>query len=68
MRDVLGSQRCRQRGIVATDYLDRRLAGVRSGELLENKQIVALTILELWFRTFVDGDGQTPIDSALASR
>lgn len=60
VRDILGSERCRQRGMFSPQYLDRRLAAVRTGELLSNKQLVALLILELWFRTFVDGDGQSP--------
>ena len=56
VRDVLGSPRCRQRGWIRPEYLEQRLATVRTGELLNNKQIVALTIFELWCRAFVDGD------------
>lgn len=60
VRDILGSRACRERGILSQTYLDRRLSGIRSTELIENKQIVALAILELWFQTFADSNGQSP--------
>lgn len=58
-RDILGSARCRQRGIISPAYLSQRLGKVRTSELLDNKQLIALLVLELWFQTFVDGDGQS---------
>lgn len=65
VRDVLGSQRCRQRGIVDGAFLDAHLDRVRSPELLVNKQMFALLMLELWMRAFVDGDGWSPVTTGV---
>jgi asparagine synthase (glutamine-hydrolysing) len=62
VRDVLESSSCRQRGIISPKYLAQRLNAVRTGELLDNKQLVALFILELWFQTFIDRNAQTPVE------
>jgi asparagine synthase (glutamine-hydrolysing) len=55
VRDVLLSRRCLERGILNPVYLHDRLQRVRSSELIENKQIMALLILELWLRAHMDG-------------
>jgi asparagine synthase (glutamine-hydrolysing) len=51
--DILGSQRARERGILSPAYLDS-LRSRSSSELIENKRLMALLILELWFTRFVD--------------
>ena len=62
-RDLLTDRTARERGIIdsgeATRLLDEHQAGVDHGERLWN-----LTVLELWFRAFVD----EPPDCASASR
>jgi asparagine synthase (glutamine-hydrolysing) len=54
VRDILLSRRCLERGIFNTGYLQKRLQTVRSRELIDNKQTMALLILELWLRAHVD--------------
>ena len=56
VRDLLGSDRCKQRGIFSSAYLQKRLQKIRGTELLESKQLFALLVLEIWFRVFVDGE------------
>lgn len=57
IQEILGSSRCRQRGIVSPEHLTRRLRQPRAAEWVENKQLFSLLVLEIWFRTFVDSDG-----------
>lgn len=56
VRDLLVGASSRRRGIFNRQYLERLLQRVRSSEIVHNKQIMALVILENWFRVFVDGD------------
>ncbi|MCL4503901.1 MAG: asparagine synthase (glutamine-hydrolyzing) [Deltaproteobacteria bacterium] len=55
VRDVLLSRRFRERGLFDLRFVERRLDRVRSAELVENKQIMALLLLELWMRAHIDG-------------
>lgn len=57
VRDILGSSACRSRGIFTKEYLDTCIGQVRTQELIHNKQIFAILMLELWFRNFVDRAG-----------
>jgi asparagine synthase (glutamine-hydrolysing) len=56
-RDVLLDRRARERGVfnpaAVEDLLDAHRAGTRRG----GDAIWALLNLELWYRTFIDGDG-----------
>jgi hypothetical protein len=53
----LGSERFKARGIFDEKFIPNKLDQIRSTELVDNKQVMALLILEIWFRTFMDGDG-----------
>ena len=55
VRDTLGSSKCLQRGYFRPSFISEKLKQIKSKELLENKQLMALLILELWFQAFVDG-------------
>ena len=54
VRDVLLSRRSRERGFFDFRFVERQLDRVRSVELVENKQIIALLLLELWMQAHVD--------------
>jgi asparagine synthase (glutamine-hydrolysing) len=58
VRDVLLDRRARQRGIIEPAAVERLLTP-RSGSLdgQETDAVWALLNLELWYRTFIDGDG-----------
>jgi asparagine synthase (glutamine-hydrolysing) len=60
--DVLGSKRCRERGIFTSAFFEETLATVGTAELLQSKRVMALLILELWFQTFVDREGLQPLN------
>ena len=51
VRDTLASRAARERGLIDPDAVDRLLAG--SGRY--DRRLWGLLCLELWFRTFVDG-------------
>jgi asparagine synthase (glutamine-hydrolysing) len=57
VRDNLTSQRFTSRGIFNKEAV-ARFSHMRSSELIDNKQLMAVLILEIWFRTFWD-TGQT---------
>ena len=69
VRDVLLDRRARQRGIFEPAAVERLLT---SGSAASNTQdadaIWGLFNLELWYRTFVDGDGHSGAASARAHR
>jgi asparagine synthase (glutamine-hydrolysing) len=76
VRDVLLDRRSRERGIIAPAALERMLAvpsasGPQPGAIgaHDADAIWALLNLELWYRTFIDGDGvQTlPLPAAIAA-
>jgi asparagine synthase (glutamine-hydrolysing) len=54
VREVLLSKRFRERGIFNQSFLERFLERGPSEELVENKQIMALLLLELWMRAHLD--------------
>ena len=56
-RDVLLDSRSRQRGIIEPAAVDRLLAAHASGTSNGTDAIWSLLNLELWYRTFIDGDG-----------
>jgi asparagine synthase (glutamine-hydrolysing) len=56
-RDVLLDPRSRQRGIVEPAAVERLIAAHQSGAADGSDAIWSLLNLELWYRTFIDGDG-----------
>ncbi len=56
-RDVLLDSRSRQRGIIDPAAVDGLITGHASGASQGGDAIWSLLNLELWYRTFIDGDG-----------
>ena len=56
-RDVLLDPRSRQRGLINPRSVEQLLDAHRSGARIGGDAIWALLNLELWYRTFIDGDG-----------
>jgi asparagine synthase (glutamine-hydrolysing) len=56
-RDILLDSRTRQRGIVDAPQVERLLAAHRAGAAEGSDAIWSLLNLELWYRTFIDGEG-----------
>ena len=56
-RDVLLDSRSRQRGIVEPAAVERLIAAHQSGAADGGDALWSLLNLELWYRTFIDGDG-----------
>ena len=56
-RDVLLDRRTRERGLVNPTAVDTLLQDHRDGRRGAGDAIWALLNLELWYRTFIDGDG-----------
>ena len=54
--DTLLSARCRERGYYAPGVMERLLKDFSGGKDL-TIEVFSLLVLELWHRTFVDGDG-----------
>jgi asparagine synthase (glutamine-hydrolysing) len=71
-REVLTDHRTRERGIIDTAAVSRLLDDHRRGQCAGGDVVWALLNLELWYRTFIDGDGiQTlpePATSELCAR
>ena len=69
-RDVLLDRRARERGIIDPAAVERLLDDHAAGRADGGDRIWSLLNLELWYRTFIDGDGvQTlPDPTAPASR
>jgi len=59
--DILHSPRARQRGIFQPAALDRLLAGERQ----YGRELWGALCLELWFRAFVDGEGDRTAPSSV---
>lgn len=57
VREVLLDRRTRERGVVSGPAIERLLRDHVSGAAEAGDQIWSLLNLELWFRTFIDGDG-----------
>ena len=56
-REVLLDRRTRERGISEAAAVERLLADHKAGRRNAGDAIWALMNLELWFRTFIDGEG-----------
>jgi asparagine synthase (glutamine-hydrolysing) len=56
-RDVLLDRRTRERGVVDAAGVERLLEDHRAGRQRGGDAIWALMNLELWYRTFIDGEG-----------
>jgi asparagine synthase (glutamine-hydrolysing) len=56
-RDVLLDARSRQRGIIEPAGVERLLTAHQAGTADGADAIWSLLNLELWYRTFIDGDG-----------
>lgn len=57
VRELLGRESILGRGIFNWKFVDKLMEKVRGGEIVHNKQIMVLVILETWFRLFIDGEG-----------
>jgi asparagine synthase (glutamine-hydrolysing) len=62
-RDVLLDRRTRERGAIEPAGVERLLAEHRAGQRRGGDAIWALLNLELWYRTFIDGDGVQTLPS-----
>jgi asparagine synthase (glutamine-hydrolysing) len=56
-RDVLLDRRSRQRGVIEPKAVERLIAAHADGTADGGDSLWALLNLELWYRTFIDGDG-----------
>src|SRR6185436_6116309 len=56
-REVLLDGRSRQRGIIDAPAVERMLDDHAAGHVRGGDAIWALMNLELWYRTFIDGEG-----------
>jgi asparagine synthase (glutamine-hydrolysing) len=56
-RDVLLDRRTRERGLINAPAVERMLDDHRDGRARQGDAIWALMNLELWYRTFIDGEG-----------
>jgi asparagine synthase (glutamine-hydrolysing) len=57
VRDVLLDRRTRERGLINPAAVEQLLAAHRDGAIAGGDAIWALVNLELWYRTFIDGEG-----------
>jgi asparagine synthase (glutamine-hydrolysing) len=57
IREVLLDHRTRERGLINPAAVARLLDNHRDGRVAGGEAIWALVNLELWFRTFIDGEG-----------
>jgi len=64
VREVLLDRRTRERGFIDADAVERLLDAHREGTVNGADAIWALMNFELWFRTFIDGDGVQTLPSA----
>jgi asparagine synthase (glutamine-hydrolysing) len=63
-RDVLLDRRTRERGLIDPAAVERLLDAHRDGRSGAGDAIWALMNLELWFRTFIDGEGVQTLAAA----
>jgi asparagine synthase (glutamine-hydrolysing) len=66
-RDVLLDRRTRERGVLAPSAVDRLITDHVAGRTNGGDTLWGLLNLELWYRTFIDGDGIQTLPSAAAS-
>ena len=64
VRDVLLDRRTRERGFIDASAVERFLDAHREGTVNGADAIWALMNFELWFRTFIDGEGVQTLPSA----
>ena len=57
VRDVLLDRRTRERGLINPAAVEQLLSAHRDGATAGGDAIWALVNLELWYRTFIDGEG-----------
>jgi asparagine synthase (glutamine-hydrolysing) len=62
-RDVLLDPRSRQRGIIDAPAVDRLITAHAAGAAEGGDAIWSLLNLELWYRTYIDGDGVQTLPS-----
>ena len=65
-RDVLLDSRSRQRGVLQPSAVERLLDDHAEGKANGGDALWSLLNLELWYRTFIDGDGVQTLPSASA--
>jgi asparagine synthase (glutamine-hydrolysing) len=63
-RDVLLDSRTRQRGIIDPPAVDRLLAAHAQGAAEGGDALWGLLNLELWYRTYIDGEGMQTLSPA----
>jgi asparagine synthase (glutamine-hydrolysing) len=66
-REVLTDRRTRERGIIDTAAASLLLEDHRRGQCAGGDVVWALLNLELWYRTFIDGDGIQTLPAPAAS-
>jgi asparagine synthase (glutamine-hydrolysing) len=66
-RDVLLDRRTRERGIIDPQAAERLIAAHASGAQDGGDALWSLINLELWYRTFIDGDGPQVLAAPAAS-
>jgi asparagine synthase (glutamine-hydrolysing) len=64
-RDVLLDSRCRQRGIIDPAAVERLIAAHVSGAADGADALWGLMNLELWYRTYIDGEGVQTLPAVL---
>ena len=62
LRDLLLSERSRQRGVFNAEYIERLIARQARGRE-RHSQLWMLVSFEMWFRTFLDGRAAGRVDS-----
>jgi asparagine synthase (glutamine-hydrolysing) len=67
-RDVLLDRRSRERGLIDAAAVDRLLSRHAAGATNGGDRIWALLNLEIWYRTFIDGDGIQSLPAPAATR
>ena len=67
-RDVLLDRRSRERGIIAPFAVERLIRDHANGAIDGGDALWSLLNLELWYRTFVDGDGVQTLSAPAGPR
>jgi asparagine synthase (glutamine-hydrolysing) len=67
-RQVLLDRRARERGVTDAAAVERTLDDHRAGTRRNGDVIWALLNLEIWFRTFIDGDGVQTLPEPVRTR
>lgn len=56
MEDLIGDEAVRRRGLFRPEAIQRLRSALHNREFILAKQVFSLMTLELWFRSFIDGD------------